>query len=321
MKKVLLTTAMFLVLLTVSAAPTRYTLIKSTSNWNDVTNWSPVGVPGNGDTAYIPENITLTLSSDLTYTNLFIDLYGTLVLSGSNMKMLLQSTSTIKIHTTGTLFGSKASQQVVFSNTIVFKGDHPVLNGPLMATSTSQGFVPFIENSILPVKFISFTVIHNTNGYLIQWTAEEDKETALYNVQRSTDGKSWTSIATLRAIGNSTNRYTYTDRTSAGSTVHYRIRQSDADGTSTYTSVHTLKNSTAPPVITTIQHKIDIAFTQAVKGKVTVEVIGLNGATIAKQVVSEPAGTLQFNMPYLQGIYIVRVRNGMELNIAKQILL
>src|SRR5215218_7742506 len=135
MKKIVLSAVTLSLLLTAFAAPKRYTLVTNATSWNVSTNWSPLGIPADGDSVTIPENKNLTLSSDLTYSDLYIDIYGALVLSGSNMKILLKSVSTVKVHTSGTLSGSKASQQLVLGTTIIFKGDQSALTGPVMATS------------------------------------------------------------------------------------------------------------------------------------------------------------------------------------------
>ena len=321
MKKLVLSSITLVTLLSVFAAPIRYKLLSSTSNWYNTANWAPAGLPAAGDTAFIPAGIQLTLSSDLNLQNTYFDLYGSLVLSGSNMKLTFQNNSTINVHTSGTIAGTSASQQIILDNTIIYKGDQPLLTGAKIATISTMAFTPYTEFTVLPVKFISFSVAHTTVGYQIQWTAAEEMNAAYYQVQRSTDGTTWTIIATMQAIGNSTNTYTYTDRTSAGNTAYYRIRQSDTDGTSTYTTVRTLKNGNTAPVITTAQHKVAVVFAQPLQGKVTIEVIGMNGYTAIKQVVNAPAGTLQLATSGLQGIYIVRVSNGRDLNITKEILL
>lgn len=320
MKKLVLSFVTLLILTVSFAAPQRYKLLSSTNNFNNAANWLPTGIPAAGDTVSIPAGVQLTLASDLTLQNVYMDLYGSLALSGNNMKLTLQNTSIVNVHTSGSITGTSAAQQIVLNNSIIYKGDQGVLTGAKLATTSTTGFTPYTEFTVLPVKFISFSVAHTTTGYLVQWTAAEEMNAAIYEVQRTTNGITWTTIATIKAIGNNTNTYTYTDKGGAAGAVSYRIKQSDIDGTSTYTGVRTLKNENAVPAITSFQHKIAVAFTQPQHGKVTVEVIALNGATAAKQVVSEPNGTVQV-ATNLQGIYIVRVSNGQGLNIAKQVLL
>src|SRR5215218_5810663 len=200
MKKPLLSLLALTLMLSAVAAPTSYTLLKSTSNWALASNWSPAGLPQNGDTITIPENIQLTLSSDFTFSNLYVDLYGAIIISGNNMKMTLTDNSTINLHTTGWIDGDKASQQIVLG-TIIYKGDYPVLTGPKQATSTSNGFIPYKEFTVLPVQFIAFTAVRNNQGVLLKWTVADEKGAAIYEVQRSNNGTTWSTIAAQKPSG------------------------------------------------------------------------------------------------------------------------
>jgi hypothetical protein len=294
--------------------------LSSTSNWNTPTNWSPTGLPTNGDTVDIPQSISLTLSNDLTLQNSYFDVYGSLVLSGNNMKLILQNTSTVNVHTSGTINGNRASQQIVLGS-IIYKGNSPVLVGPMIATSTTSSFVPYIEFSVLPVKFLSFTVTPNHANAVVQWTTTEEVGAAYYEVQRSKDGKVWITVATVRAVGNATNNYMCADKNWGGAAVQYRIRQVDIDGTATFTSIRTLNSRDADqPIVTAFQNTIRVQFQQAVKERAVIEVVGLNGYVVLQKVVGQGFADLQLPVR-LKGIYIVRISNGNDLNIAKQVLL
>ena len=321
MKTALLTIIALTLLTGAFATPKKYRLNSSTSNWAVASNWSPVGLPQDGDTILIPTSTQLQLSNDFNFTDVYLDVYGSILLSGNSMKMLLSGNSTVNVHTGAWISGDKASQQIVLSS-IVFKGDNPVLTGPKIATSTSTSFAPYQEFSILPVTFLSFTVDRKNNGLLIQWTTAEEINAAYYEVQRSTDGANWTAIATVKAAGNSTNTYSYTDRNCNAASVYYRVKEVDNDHQSMYTAVRLVKNNnTAMPSIVTMQNKIAVVFPQAVKGAVTVEIISMNGYVVAKQVLNTPAGTVTLAPTALKGILIVRVSNSQEVQTARQVIL
>lgn len=318
MKKLILLT-LIISSLSSFAAPKRYTLASNSSNWSSTGTWAPVGIPADGDTVTIPENKKFTLATDLTLTNVFFDIYGTLELSGSNVKLLLKNASTLKIHTSGKITGTKNSQQLLMGNNIIFKGDDPMILGPVMATSTSNGFKPFVETTVLPVKFISFNVTRISGGALIQWTAEEDNVASRYDVERSNDGKTWTSVQSLNVTGNGTNSYSVTDKQVVVGNVYYRVKESDNDGTITFSTTHTLKSGTTAASITRVQNTVVVTLGSAAKQTVTVELISLNGTIAGKQTVSV-SGSAQINNT-LHGLYIVRVSNGRDLNLAQQLML
>jgi hypothetical protein len=321
MKKAFLTIITLTLLTGAFAAPKKYRLNNSTSNWAVASNWSPVGLPQDGDTILIPTSTQLQLSNDFSFTDVYLDVYGSIVLSGNSMKMALAGNSTVNVHTGAWISGDKASQQIVLSS-IVFKGDNPVLTGPKIATASSTSFAPYQEFSILPVKFLSFTVDRKNNQFLIQWTTAEEINAAYFEVQRSTDGANWTAIATVKAAGNSTNTYSYTDKNCNAASVYYRVKEVDNDHQSMYTAVRFLKNNqTATPSIITVQNKIAVVFPQQAKGAVTVEVISLNGYVVAKQVLHTPAGMVTLAPGGLKGILIVRVSNSQEVQTARQVIL
>jgi hypothetical protein len=323
MKKLLLLTLSFTFLLFAAAAPVKYTLLKTTNSWKTASNWLPAGYPKDGDTAVIPAGLVMTLPSDLTINNAYIDIFGSLVLSGSNLKALFTGTSTIKLRAGATLYGSKASQQIVFGSTIIYKGDNPVLLGPQIATATSNGFIKYIEPVVLPVKFTSFEVVRSSNSFLVQWSTEDEVNAAYYEVQRSLDGNNWKAIATVFAAGDLKNTYAYADKNNTARTVYYRIRQVDEDGTFTYTAIRkftTTPVTTAEASVTAVQNTVRVTFAQPVKGNVVMEIVGLNGHIAATQTVAAPSGTVLFSASGLHGLYIVRVSNGRDLNTAKQVL-
>jgi hypothetical protein len=318
MRKLVLSIFTLILFLTSFAAPKAYKLLRSTTNWASPANWSPFGLPQNGDTIRIPESIQLTLSNDFTFSNLYLDVFGGLIISGNNMKMDLSENSTINVHSTGWIDGDKASQQIVL-NSIIYKGDYPVLTGPKIATQSSSGFVPYKEFTVLPVQFIAFTATGNSSNTILQWTTADEKGAAYYEVQRSTNGTSWTGIATLQPNFNTINQYSYTDKSSTSNTSYYRIKQVDADGTVTFSVIRMRKNSTDAPSITAYEHTISVAFPKQHKGTAIIEVIGLNGNSIAKQQVANPSGIVHLAVSGLQGLYLVRVSNGQDLNTAKQV--
>ncbi len=79
---------------------TYYTWDGATSDWNTGTNWTPNGLPGTGDTAYITSSLTSTiqLSADVTVDTLDIE-------AGFNSNLLDLNGHTLTVTGTGTLTG------------------------------------------------------------------------------------------------------------------------------------------------------------------------------------------------------------------------
>jgi hypothetical protein len=94
----------------------------------------------------------------------------------------------------------------------------------------------------VPVTMSSFIVnCTNQNNVLVQWKTEQEINTSYFEVQRSTDGFTWNSIATINAKGNtsSTSNYGINDIAADGKN-YYRIKMVDFNGAENYSSISTI---------------------------------------------------------------------------------
>lgn len=113
--------------------------------------------------------------------------------------------------------------------------------------------IPFFErftlsgiNSALPVKFVLFNAKCQNNTVLLTWKTAQEQNSNFFNVERSADGNSWTSIGHLPAAGNSDaeKTYSFTDNSPVENSL-YRIAEYDVDGKVQYSSQ--LKSSCNTP--------------------------------------------------------------------------
>jgi hypothetical protein len=103
------------------------------------------------------------------------------------------------------------------------------------------------SNSALPLTWNSFNTQCLSGQVRISWKTEQEQNTLSFIIQRSTDGRSWTTIGTLPAAGNSNTaiNYSYTDQQSLPGTSYYQIQQKDIDGRFTISPV--LSNTCGMP--------------------------------------------------------------------------
>ncbi|MDJ1485663.1 T9SS type A sorting domain-containing protein [Cytophagaceae bacterium YF14B1] len=96
----------------------------------------------------------------------------------------------------------------------------------------------------LPVSYLSF------NGYAtehkqveLKWITSSEENSHMFNVERSSDGKSYTQIGSVVAAGNSSVPLTYSflDGSPQTGVNYYRLNQIDRDGSSSYSKVVTVK--------------------------------------------------------------------------------
>lgn len=99
--------------------------------------------------------------------------------------------------------------------------------------------VYFYDASTLPVELISFTSECSENGTILTWSTASEQNNMVFELERSTDLRTWTSISKIQGAGNSnqTVDYSYLDFEGAGSLYYYRLKQVDFNGKYAYSNV------------------------------------------------------------------------------------
>lgn len=95
---------------------------------------------------------------------------------------------------------------------------------------------------VTPVKLSAFTVASSDCKAILKWTSETEENSRQYEVERSFDGRVFTSISTMPAAGNSSVQrfYSFTDDAPASGYSYYRLKVTSLNGEVTYSSVLTL---------------------------------------------------------------------------------
>jgi hypothetical protein len=88
----------------------------------------------------------------------------------------------------------------------------------------------------LPVSLTSFSAVPQGAGVAVSWATASEVNNAGFDVQRSADGATFTTLATVAGAGTTqtSRRYAYLDAAPLRATGYYRLRQLDLDGTATY---------------------------------------------------------------------------------------
>ena len=128
---------------------------------------------------------------------------------------------------------------------LIDPGSNDELYGPGFNIMGNLHLLP-LANVPVPVKFTGFTAIKKGENGLLNWQVEN--ETAItdqYMVERSLNGRDFTSIANVERKGSgSTNVYDYTDnnlKALRSDIIYYRIKQLDKDGKFAYTEIRSIR--------------------------------------------------------------------------------
>ncbi len=94
----------------------------------------------------------------------------------------------------------------------------------------------------MPVRFSGFSVYKQQHSSLLKWNTLSEKNNKGFDIERSTDGKSFKTIGHQKSAavnGNSTTQieYAFTDNQPVTGNNYYRLRQVDFDGMATFSEV------------------------------------------------------------------------------------
>ncbi|CAG4993544.1 hypothetical protein DYBT9275_01188 [Dyadobacter sp. CECT 9275] len=91
-----------------------------------------------------------------------------------------------------------------------------------------------IDETALPVSLISFTAQRVEKNAFLQWTTAAETNASHFEIERSTDGKSYSGIGSVQALGSQDAgyRYSFTDTqfSDLATVAYYRLRSVDMDG-------------------------------------------------------------------------------------------
>ena len=91
----------------------------------------------------------------------------------------------------------------------------------------------------LPVKLASFKGAQTSGGIELQWSNLTESDVARYVVERSTDGRSFTTVATVSSVRNSGGaaNYTQLDAAPVQGTNYYRLQIAELSGKVSYSGI------------------------------------------------------------------------------------
>jgi uncharacterized repeat protein (TIGR01451 family) len=216
----------------------------------------------------------------------------------------------------------------------------PIINIARLSAQ-SESMVPFVDDAIaiinptggpLPVTLKSFAASLIGNSLVkINWITSMEINSENYVIERSSDGRFFTTIATIDGAGNtSTERsYTINDNVSAVNApfIYYRLKQVDFDGKASYSKVVSVRlkkgiiDFTVAP--NPFHSYVNINIDWAKNENTTVSVFNMTGREVVSKDIKMIKGTNYVEVHELSalpaGNYILQFNNG-EKKIFKQII-
>lgn len=176
--------------------------------------------------------------------------------------------------------------------------------------------------SVLAVKFLSFDAALIGNSVACKWSVADQAENSHYELERSSDGTNFSSIAYIFGQDVSSTQdqqYSFLDKSAsmqAKQTVFYRVKEVDNLGRISYSNVLSVKLGFANPQIVhaspnPFTETMSLSFESGAAGKVEVKLVNLTGQPVLSKVAIVNKGNNTFKLANLgalpTGIYVAQV--------------
>ena len=196
-------------------------------------------------------------------------------------------------------------------------------NGTNIVTATFNTFSPFMVADIgvaLPVKFGPIKAYEKLNGIQLDWKVYSEDKVKNYEIERSADGRSFTTVGSLPALYNNTSDgdYGFFDANPLPGTSYYRIKNNDLNGKSAYSIVVRVNRNKAikglnlypNPVVNRI---VLLQGSDLGRGNYKINIFSANGQEIYKQQIKHNGGTIsqtiELPLTISKGIYMLSVKD------------
>ncbi|HEX8332167.1 MAG TPA: cadherin domain-containing protein [Segetibacter sp.] len=203
-------------------------------------------------------------------------------------------------------------------------------DGTLSDEQTMTVTVTDVSESSLPANLVNVKAYQKASAIQVEWTSVTEINVDKYEVEKSTDGQSFTILGTVQARGNSTSQVNYSlpDHAAQSGSNYYRIKSIDNNGAVQYSSVvrvNVEKGNGAitiyPNPVTT--NTISLQLNNLERGKYTVTLTNKLGQQLYSSVIEHNGGsstqTLRINSSLPKGTYQLQVIGG-EVKMTKQLI-
>lgn len=198
-------------------------------------------------------------------------------------------------------------------------GAYPFLpSGNLLIADTHNGLFVVRQNNIFPVEFSRFTADLRNQVVELNWRTESEQNNVGFDVERSADGVNFERLTFVESRGNGsfTQDYAWADRTPLKGRSYYRLRQTDEDGTESFSDVRMVSMEGGVelvsifPVPARTGEALNLLVRVDRSDKVTLSVCNVLGAVVHERVVELPTGQHEMIVPtqgWASGTYFIKV--------------
>jgi len=184
-----------------------------------------------------------------------------------------------------------------------------------------------MQNVTLPVELMSFAGSLNNNKVNLQWAVAENQHNDHFEVEKSTDGKEFTTAAIVMASSKPGTESYVINETMKSEKVYYRLRMFDNNKVVTFSKTLLFENKTITTgsglkiVNNPAVDKLSLSFASTNNQPVEIKIYDLAGKMQMNQKINVYTGNNFVSLPLISsfktGMYAVEISNGSERQTAK----
>jgi len=167
----------------------------------------------------------------------------------------------------------------------------------------------------LPVNFMGVVAKKVDNGVQVRWDIADEANVKEYQLERSTNGASFSTVGAV--VANEKQVYAYTDATAKANVVYYRVKSVDKDGRTKYSGIIKFVNGTGNSFSNQIkvyptpaQNQLTVQHSQ-LAANATVTVSTMDGKVLRTIRPSAGTSNTMIDLSGLSaGMYVLRLDNG-----------
>lgn len=189
-----------------------------------------------------------------------------------------------------------------------------VVSGAGTCSTTSGTVRVIVSNTPLAVQLLSFKAQKADKTSLLEWQTASEQNNRGFDIERSTDGKSWKSIDFVNSLAPSGNSnlklsYSFTDPAPfLQGKNFYRLKQTDYDKQTDYSNVSMVHFDEASTVLIYPNPAKEVLYISDLSGNETIRVFDMNGRKVAEQ--EATGASLDLSLSALsEGVYTLTISN------------
>ncbi len=181
--------------------------------------------------------------------------------------------------------------------------------------------------TVVPLTWLSVSAVLQNKKTILNWSVAAEQNNAVFVVERSTDGVTWTTIFTVDGSATAAlqNNYTGIDAAPATGINFYRIKQVDVNGRFTYSATVTVKVSTTKASVVIYPNPAQDAVYYELQNGGTGVITNLQlFSTDGKLLKQLPVNNARGNFSVLDlppGIYVLKVKDSAGKNENKKLII